>query len=234
MDEREWLTSSDPMEVLCRIGDGEELSGRKARLFLVAVCRRIFDLLPDRRSRDAVEAAERFADGLACEAELAAAHAEAHARCMELVAWEPLTEAARVAECASSPVASDATFTASLDAKQARATAGGQGWDADLWYAEEQAHVDILRDIFGGPCRPRCTSTPPGSPGTDGTIPKLAEAAYQERALPAGSLDRDRLAVLADALEEVGADAALIEHLRGPGRTCVRGCHVVDLLTGRE
>jgi hypothetical protein len=29
------------------------------------------------------------------------------------------------------------------------------------------------------------------------------------------------------------ADGGLLEHLRGPGPH-VRGCHVVDLLTGRE
>jgi hypothetical protein len=39
--------------------------------------------------------------------------------------------------------------------------------------------------------------------------------------------------VLADALEEAGADAALLDHLRGPAPH-VRGCHVVDLLTSRE
>jgi hypothetical protein len=52
--------------------------------------------------------------------------------------------------------------------------------------------------------------------------------------IPAGTLDKDRLAVLADALEDAGCDdAVLLDHLRGPGPH-VRGCFVVDLLTGRE
>jgi hypothetical protein len=42
-------------------------------------------------------------------------------------------------------------------------------------------------------------------------------------------LDPDRLAVLADAMEEAGADAEMVEHLRGPGPH-VRGCLVLDLL----
>jgi hypothetical protein len=50
--------------------------------------------------------------------------------------------------------------------------------------------------------------------------------------LPSGHLNHDRLVVLADALEEAGADAFLVEHLRGPGPH-VRGCFVVDMLTNR-
>ncbi len=49
-----------------------------------------------------------------------------------------------------------------------------------------------------------------------------------------GTLDPERLLVLADALEEAGADcAAILEHLRGRGPHC-RGCAVLDLLTGRD
>ena len=61
---------------------------------------------------------------------------------------------------------------------------------------------------------------------------RLARAAYEERELPSGHLDRARLAVLADALEEAGADAELVEHLRGPGPHW-RGCFVLDFLLGR-
>jgi hypothetical protein len=64
-------------------------------------------------------------------------------------------------------------------------------------------------------------------------VKRLAEESYQERLLPSGHLDPARLAVLADAVEEVGGDAELVGHLRGPGPH-VRGCVVIDLLTGRE
>jgi len=60
------------------------------------------------------------------------------------------------------------------------------------------------------------------------------EAAYHDRSLPAGTLDRDRLAVLADALEDAGCShAEMLTHLRGVGPH-VRGCWVVDLLLGKE
>ncbi len=61
----------------------------------------------------------------------------------------------------------------------------------------------------------------------------LANAAYAERILPSGQLDPQRLAVLADALEEAGgADPDLLGHLRS-ALPHIRGCWVVDLLTGR-
>jgi hypothetical protein len=63
------------------------------------------------------------------------------------------------------------------------------------------------------------------------TVVSLARAAYDARHLPSGELDAFRLAVLADALEEIGAPDELVAHLRGPGLH-VRGCHVVDLCLG--
>jgi hypothetical protein len=66
-----------------------------------------------------------------------------------------------------------------------------------------------------------------------GVALRLAEAAYEERSLPRGTLDADRLAVLADALEEAGcADPDLLGHLRGPGPH-VRGCWALDLVLGK-
>jgi hypothetical protein len=65
-------------------------------------------------------------------------------------------------------------------------------------------------------------------------VKKLAEAAYEERSLPAGTLNTQRLAVLADALEEAGCtDQTILDHLRGPGPH-VRGCWAVDLILGKQ
>jgi hypothetical protein len=61
-----------------------------------------------------------------------------------------------------------------------------------------------------------------------------AQAAYDNRTLPAGTLEPDRLAVLADALEEAGcADPDILGHLRGPGPH-VRGCFVVDAILDKK
>jgi hypothetical protein len=65
-------------------------------------------------------------------------------------------------------------------------------------------------------------------------VVSVARAAYEERQLPAGTLDNTRLAVLADAVEEAGCtDAALLGHCRGAGPH-VRGCWAVDALLGKS
>src|SRR5262249_35417188 len=96
--------------------------------------------------------------------------------------------------------------------------------------AESRAQCQVIRDIVANPFS-LAKLGPSVLPWNGGTVKRLAEEAYQERLLPLGHLDPQRLGVLADALEEAGVDAELVEHLRGPGPH-LRGCWVVDLLTG--
>jgi hypothetical protein len=64
----------------------------------------------------------------------------------------------------------------------------------------------------------------------DGLVARLAEAVYENRVMPSGYFDKDRVAVLVDALEDAGCqDAEILGNLRGPGPH-VRGCYIVDLL----
>jgi hypothetical protein len=99
---------------------------------------------------------------------------------------------------------------------------------AEATEAESAHQCHLLRDIFGNPFRP--ATFDPAWPA--GPVPGLAQAAYIERLLPSGELDRARLTILADALEENGASPDILAHLRSPGPH-VRGCWVVDLCTGR-
>jgi hypothetical protein len=81
----------------------------------------------------------------------------------------------------------------------------------------------ILRDIFGNPFRP--VAVDPS--WLTSTVVALAEGIYQERAF-------DRLPILADALQDAGCDSDdVLSHCRSDGPH-VRGCWVVDLLTGRK
>ncbi len=48
-----------------------------------------------------------------------------------------------------------------------------------------------------------------------------------------GPLDAHRPCVPADAIEEAGVDADVVEYLRGPAPH-VRGCWAVDLIPGKE
>jgi hypothetical protein len=96
--------------------------------------------------------------------------------------------------------------------------------------SEQAAQVALLHDLFGNPFRHVHANAAWLIP----TITALAQAAYYNRALPAGTLEPARLAVLADALEEAGCtDQAILDHLRSPGPH-VRGCWAVDLLLGKE
>lgn len=96
--------------------------------------------------------------------------------------------------------------------------------------------VVFLRDIFSNPFR----STPDIQPAyRTKTVRELAETAYSVRRdqesgrVVSANLDGDRLAILADALEEAGCnhDAALT-HLRSPGPH-VCGCWALDLALGK-
>jgi len=87
---------------------------------------------------------------------------------------------------------------------------------------DHPVYAAVLRDVLGNPFRPAAVK--PGLLGWEGgTIPRLAQAIYDERAF-------DRMPFLGDALEEVGCtDANVLAHCHQPGAH-VRGCWVVDLL----
>jgi hypothetical protein len=113
------------------------------------------------------------------------------------------------------------------DVPCAKASLGEMGAEAEE--AERKFQCDLLRDLFGNPFHP--TPLNPAWLTTPST--SLARAAYEERNLPSGAVDGDRLAVLADALEEAGcSDVAILGHLRGRGPH-YRGCWLVDALLGK-
>jgi hypothetical protein len=227
MTEQEWLESTDARRMLHFT---TERDGRKLRLFACNCCYSVGHLLEDQRSRRAVEVAEQFADGLATNSELQRARYDAQsAFCRE----EPSRlhpggcNAARAAHAATKhyphEAAWDAAYEAGLGLFAAEEGAEPDLFDGIIQNPFRPQHSDWLRDIFGPlPFRPVALD-PAWLSWNGGTIPKLAEAAYQERAF-------DRLPVLADALEEAGCtNAEILAHCRGPGPH-TRGCWVVDLL----
>jgi hypothetical protein len=231
MTEQQWAECDDPylmMGVLLDKG-----SERKVRLFGTACCRRIWHLMLDPRGQAAVEVSERFADGRAgrkarARARAAAAEDEPHP---DEDKWEVDAAVVNWATEAAEDVASKDAWKAFDAALLAAHVAGLEDYSAPATAGkkkEKAIQAGLLRCIFGDPFR--LASVDPGCLTL--TVARLARAAYEERLLPQGTLAPERLAVLADAVEEAGCtNPEVLSHLRGPGPH-VRGCWAVDLLLG--
>ena len=234
MTEAEWLACTDPTPMLEFIRG--KASDRKLRLFAAARCR-LFR--PDWNDwwpiREAVDAAEQFSDGLCPAGQLTRFH-----QTWEDFSWDlrlntidphggstvllPDRLGLVLVQVVSSPEAGPAARGTLYDDLES--------YFIGTWKdgpQERRAECQLLQEVFGNPFRPVTASPSWRSP----QVVALAQAAYDERELPAGTLDTSRLAVLSDALEDAGCTAAaLLGHLRGPGPH-VRGCWAVDLLLGK-
>jgi hypothetical protein len=232
MAETEWLTEIDPLMLIPHLrrakGIHRTRAGfRRLRLFGCNCCRRVWRLFePEERCAKLVEMAERLADG--------AVGADA---------IEPLlTGSALRGEYGLSPCREAAArYVVSSDIGQASERAAMMAADLAAYalsppstdehvrvvMAERRQQVLLVHEMFGNPFRPITLAPAERTP----IIVSLARAAYDERHLPSNELDPHRLAVLADALEEVGAPDELVAHLRSTGPH-VRGCWAVDLCLG--
>jgi hypothetical protein len=223
MDEATWLSGADPRQMLLFLRG--RVSERKMRLLICACCRRVWDLLGDDRSRRAVEVAERYADGLADGTELLGAKREANAAYLRA---RKQSGPAAFRLCGAAHLALQAVAQKPrFDPREDEFLRGAKERKEKV---ERTARSDLVRDLLGNPFRPLVADPSWRTP----TITSLARSAHAERCLPAGTLETDRLAVLADALEEAGCvDTTIMTHLRWPGPH-VRGCFVLDLLLGRK
>jgi hypothetical protein len=229
--EQEWLACTDPQVMLDWLQQQGRQSDRKARLFSVAVCRRLWPLLTDWRSRRAVEVAEGFADGAPGGGELAGARRDADAAAGEAIlkvdGWD---DAAMAAVAADASARSDPAMARSVSY---HAAVLGDHHNPANQQPRFAVQCYVLREILGNPFRPAPHLPAPVLTWNGGAVVRLATAAYEERLLPQGTLDPKRLAVLADALEEAGCnDAEILAHLRERGRDHYRGCWALDTIWG--
>jgi hypothetical protein len=217
MTEAEWQSCEDPQTMLEFLRESDRASERKLRLFAAACCREVevWSRLLSKRSRRAVETAEQYADGLASRELLVAAGKGAFRAATGI----PLVDPLRFRHYA----AWAAREVALVNAWQAAVGSSRYTWPGPELYSE----------IFGNPFRPSPRIDPTRLAWNDGTVKHLAEAAYEHRSLPDGTLYGNRLAVLGDALEEAGCtDAQLLTHLRSPGPH-FRGCFALDAVLGK-
>jgi hypothetical protein len=216
MTEEEWLAARHPAR-LYRYVERRIPNDRKCRLFAVHCCRRIWDRLPDERCRGALAICERYLEGAAGPTELAAAYSAANEAFVEYDdrnGWE--TAASAIAAACD---ARDVPLMAGQAAREAALLV----WPRPQRQAEYRWQCRVLRDIFGNPFRP--ATVDPAWLTSD--VLALAQGIYAERAF-------DRMPILADALQDAGCDSDdILNHCRGTSLTHVRGCWVIDLLTGR-
>lgn len=220
MVEADWLEDA-PQKLLHYIAPRS--TERKLRLLSVACLRHLWHALPADVCREAVELGEMLADGAADPLALHAVRERLQEGKDQAVARSDFTTAALYLAC-ETPV---------------RATMGSRYYLPQLvGYAPGNRHYGVwgpqridppkcvlIREVFGDPFsdhRPDAALLA----WSDRLIPNLAAGIYAEHAF-------DRLPILGDALEDAGCtDAALLDHVRGPG-SHARGCWVLDLLLGQ-
>jgi hypothetical protein len=227
MREAEWLACNDLYQMLAYVLN--KTGDRKLRLFGCACVRRVWPLVTEEWSRNAVQVAERYADRQANYPDLRRARLSAHVASESLGrpgsgAPEAHLQAARAAEATLQDTAWDVANNAAAAALRAR-----HPEEPPIRRArspEYRAQCDLLRDAFGHLFRP-ARLEPRWLQWHDRCVVKMAQAIYEE--------DRfAELPILADALEEAGCDRPdILSHCRGP-LLHARGCWVVDAVLGRS
>ena len=249
MSEWDWVTGNSPRGMLSYLRD--RLSERKRRLFACACCHMVRHLIVDERSWQAVELAERHADGLVSATELDAAAEVANGiyldredpvRCRAAEAAfrsaitstfaEELWQLDLVWSDAALALEGHALETSSgLGPEETREMLenwceawGGSGEPMGWTDPDPSAEMaNVLRCILGNPFRP-ATLDPAWRTST---VVALATGIYDDRAF-------DRLPILADALQDAGCTSDdILNHCRDAGPHA-RGCWVVDLVLGKQ
>jgi hypothetical protein len=217
MTEAEWITSVNPEEMLAVVRD--KGSDRLWRLFAVACLRTIEGQLKHEWSRQALDVAERFADGAATPGELRSARVQAEAAA-EHYDYEYWLDEIRVSF--GSDKAHKELYDAARDAGSVLACVVDDVNGRSL--PESLRLPDVIREVFGNPFRWTMID-PAWLFANDGAVRRMAEDVYARRAF-------EQLPILADALEDAGCtDEAVLSHLRSAGPH-VRGCWAIDLILG--
>jgi hypothetical protein len=231
LDESKWFTCDDPTPMMVFLRD--KATERKLRLFAVACCRRIWNLIPDKPGHEAVKQAERFADGMISRQRLAKARRACFPRAYlnrPLIERDNAWIAMLAVLCCVSHNRLDLEFSAMASAMAYSGFSLVDAPDRSIAYPERQKlraqehryQASLLREIFVNPFRSVVSGLAESTPA----IKSVAGAIYSERAF-------ERMPILGDALEKAGRSSIeVLAHCREPGEH-VRGCWLLDELIGK-
>jgi len=221
MDEEEWLNSTDARRLVEHAHPPEWSWSRKLLLLNCACCRHLTPWFPNGRLAQAIDRAERWADGGLTQPTLKkwgslvttvrrALRARSHA-------------AVRATEAVQS-LFSDRNTTYSPIMHAWRALCIDQTvFGPEFASTAPKIGLGLLRDIFGNPFRP--VSFDPN--WRTSTAVALAKQMYDTR-------DFSAMPILADALQDAGCENEdVLAHCRAVNGVHVRGCWVVDLVLGK-
>lgn len=236
-------------------------SDRKLRLFACACCRAVWHLLKDERSRRAVEVAERYADGEATQDQLfqaarLALSANFHGNVNGPIAYivcelnlnlsnllgDPrrdwgsdsrVTQANLLREIIGNPFQPIIVNEGQHTPTSSCGIVLDRRWltpaVVSLATAAYSERGRVCKECAG---RGTVFICDPNDAFAAGAV--KCSACHGTGRIENGQLDDDRLAVLADALEDAGCeDETILAHLRSEGPH-VRGCWVLDILLGKS
>lgn len=272
MTETQWLECSEPtlmMQFLTDEGNAifpafrrllgilppPRLTVRKTRLFAVACCLRIADLIPTEASKECALTAERFADGSATDNELARSvqasmracaqerECRRQARPWSLADAQAINAVSRVHRDNGAGTDGAAAAARAWDVCIRKAQAGESGYAVQLpdfslqlqeetftleWTRERAQQAEILRDLVGPLPFRQVDVEGRLLAWNNGAVRSLAQAIYNERAF-------DRMPILADAIEDAGChNEDILSHCRQQTTIHARGCWVIDVLLCKE
>lgn len=224
MTEEEWFSTTDLWEMLKYVQP--HCGERKMRLLAVACCHVLDDLFEDQLIRDALEAAELYADGHIEESILNEWSQKATEASEGL--GLSLTAPKYMAYSLVGTTAQTGRYASDLGGvpgwvSQALACWAGHYWASPPWEEVQQQSARALRafviDVMDNPFWPAVLD----STWRTSDVLRLARQMYESR-------DFSAMPILGDALEEAGCDRAdVLTHCRSAGPH-IRGCWLVDLI----
>jgi hypothetical protein len=214
MTEEEWLASRDPVHLFDRVK--RTASDRKLRLFACYLCETYQREFKDERIWAAVETSLKLSDGEVGEPERITALDVVRDAIIDIEGSEHLWQ--------RSGLAFPMCTLGTREMLERVPLLALQQFDCNFYANPRVVECLGLRDIFGNPFRlvlfdPEWRTS---------TALALARGIYDERAF-------DRMPILADALQDAGCENEdILNHLRDPHATHVRGCWALDLVLGKE